>query len=283
MEWLNLHSSQLDSEELIGSEPVDRATWLFLRRYCVGQENGGIIRGAGAWNDRKWQQLVRVTVEEARRSCALWKWVGDDLIVWGHDCAREAEFIAKREGGRRGGKARSEVKTQAALDNGKLGGRPRNPSSTQADNPSSTQAETQPKGKERKSKGKGMEGGGTGAGARDSVASSSSSDLEKSVDAILQAAGINRTVTSLSADELADFASRPYLRSEADVATICANLPAHVQARKSSRGYSTRFLLQDLADILDAAGPNGGKPKPKTGIIDSYPRSYRQSLDDMMK
>jgi hypothetical protein len=103
MQWLNLNSETLDSEEFVGSEPVDRATWLCLLRYCAGQENGGRIRDCKAWADRKWQQLCRVTKTEIERASKLWKWKGDDLIVFAYPSDQEAVILAKREGGRVGG------------------------------------------------------------------------------------------------------------------------------------------------------------------------------------
>ena len=41
MDWLNLHISVLDSPQVLRCDPVRRATWLFLLRYCISQENGG--------------------------------------------------------------------------------------------------------------------------------------------------------------------------------------------------------------------------------------------------
>jgi hypothetical protein len=155
MEWLNLHTSQLDSPTVVGAEPIDRATWLFLLRYCCGQENGGVIEGAGAWGDRKWQQLARVTLAEVRRDSELWAWEGENLRVMLYPNERENLLKNKREAGRAGGTKKTEAKTQAAQTNGALGGRPAqsltkpNPSTNQ----STTQAETQGKSKS-KSKGK---------------------------------------------------------------------------------------------------------------------------------
>jgi hypothetical protein len=91
MEWLNLHASMLDSEQFIGAEPVDRATWLCLLRYCAGQENAGIIRDCQQWGDRKWQQLARVTLLEVRRESALWEWQQNDLRVWAYPVDKEME------------------------------------------------------------------------------------------------------------------------------------------------------------------------------------------------
>ncbi len=60
MEFLNLHSSALDSPEMAGADPAELGTWLMLARYCAGQENGGVIAGCREWRDRKWQTVVRV-------------------------------------------------------------------------------------------------------------------------------------------------------------------------------------------------------------------------------
>lgn len=150
MNWLNIETATLDSEEFVGSDPVARATWLCLLRYCAGQENGGIIAGCGQWADRKWQQIVRVTEDEVSAPSALWTWEGEDLHLWAYPTEKEAIVQTKREAGARGGRSRTEAKAEAARANGAK----HNPSRTQAPDPSTTQAETQRKGKE----GKGKEG-----------------------------------------------------------------------------------------------------------------------------
>lgn len=104
MEWINLHASTLDSDEFLGSDPTERATWICLLRYCIGQENGGRIVGAADWSDRKWQQIVRVTAKEARAACALWTMEGKDLVVWSYPIDRENEVKKNREDGKRGGR-----------------------------------------------------------------------------------------------------------------------------------------------------------------------------------
>lgn len=106
MIYLNISVATLDSVEFLGSEPVDRATWLCLLRYCCGQENGGLIRGARAWGDRRWQQLCRITKAEAMRESALWTWHTDDLLVHAYPAAQEDEVRAKRMGGSSGANAR---------------------------------------------------------------------------------------------------------------------------------------------------------------------------------
>ena len=110
MNWLNLNVQTLDSENFLGSDPVDRATWLCLLRYCIGQENGGVIETCKDWADRKWQQLVRITKKEADRKCDLWAWNGETLIVWGYPADKEDEIQQKRE---------------RAKTNGAKGGRPK--------------------------------------------------------------------------------------------------------------------------------------------------------------
>jgi hypothetical protein len=151
MNWLNLNIQTLDSENFLGSDPIERGTWLCLLRYCIGQENGGIIEGCREWGDRKWQQLVRVTKKEAMRDCDLWEWDGDDLILWGYPMEKEEEIKHLRAIGRQ----TSDAKKAAAKANGKRGGRPtKNPT----ENPTETEQETQTKPIERK--GKEIEGEG---------------------------------------------------------------------------------------------------------------------------
>jgi len=117
MEWLNLHSSVLDSPEVVGEDPTNRATWLFLLRYCIGQENAGRIASARSWGDRKWQQLIRITKREVLRDSSLWQWDGDDLLVFAYPVERESLVKNKRD---------------LARKNGRSGGRPKNnPDETQ--------------------------------------------------------------------------------------------------------------------------------------------------------
>lgn len=101
MNWLNLETSLLDSEEFIGCSPVERATWICLLRYCAGQENGGRINDCAGWHDRRWQQLARVTKDEVHTACALWSWDGSALVVWQYPTDRENEVRSKRDGGRK--------------------------------------------------------------------------------------------------------------------------------------------------------------------------------------
>ena len=137
MDWINLHTSFLDSPDFLGAEPVDRATWLCLLRYCVGQENSGTIADAASWGDRKWQQLVRVTLKEVNRNSDLWKWVNDDLVVTAYPAEAESTVIRNRE-------------------NGKLGGRPKKPTDNHPVNPDDNHP-VPPRRNERVREGKGKD------------------------------------------------------------------------------------------------------------------------------
>lgn len=145
MNWLNLSIQILDSENFIGSDPVDRSTWLCLLRFCIGQENSGVIEGCGGWADRKWQQLVRITKREAMRESDLWTWEGDRLIVWGYPVDKQEEIQTKRE---------------RAKTNGQRGGRPKQTNVGTNEKPTLViSAKAEGEG-ERKEKGKEGEGEG---------------------------------------------------------------------------------------------------------------------------
>lgn len=110
MDWLNLHTSTMDSPEFVGSDTKERGTWLSLLRYCIGQENGGTISGCKQWKDRQWQQLARVTLREVSADCRLYSWDSESLVIWGYPKDKESEISRKRE---------------IARLNGKTGGRPK--------------------------------------------------------------------------------------------------------------------------------------------------------------
>jgi hypothetical protein len=160
MEWLNLHTSALDSPEVITASAAQRGTWLNLLRYCIGQENGGRIIDAGDWGPNKWLMVVRVDPAEIDDECELWWWEQDTLVVAHYPLDAEKSVQAKREAGKRGGARKTQAKTQAAKQNGQMGGRPslNGQAFTQGEtekpkqNPSITQAKTQRKEKKGKEK-----------------------------------------------------------------------------------------------------------------------------------
>lgn len=96
MEWLNIHVSVLRSPEFIGSDPVERATWLCVLGYSVEQENGGRIVGAALWKDRQWQQACGVTAKEVRGADRLLRIDGADILVNGYPTAKESQVRQAR-------------------------------------------------------------------------------------------------------------------------------------------------------------------------------------------
>lgn len=154
MDWLNIHSSTLDSEEFVGADMIERGTWLCLQRFCIGQENGGVIKGGRLWKDRQWQQLVRVTKREVLRPARLWEWDGDNLVLFFYPVAKENEVREKRD---------------TARTNGRLGGRPKkNPKETDVGSLSEPEPvvfeKAERKGKERNNTPLPPDGGESGVG-----------------------------------------------------------------------------------------------------------------------
>lgn len=142
MNYLNLHTDILRSIEYLGSEPIERATWLNLIGWCCSQENGGIIVGAADWTDRKWQQLCGVTKEEATLVSELYR-------IDNQGCLRVKFYPSDKE-------AEVKAKRATARANGAKGGRPKK--TNQQPNPE-TQIEPTSVIFE-KAEGKGREGNG---------------------------------------------------------------------------------------------------------------------------
>lgn len=146
MEWLNIKTASLRAPEYIGSAPIERATWFNVISFCVEQENGGRIIAASKWKCRQWQQTCGVTLREIKKSAQLLVWDGDDLLVWNYPLDKEHQVKSNRVNGSKGGVIITQAKTQAAKANGAHGGRPQNPSETQANNPSENPTEGNRKG-----------------------------------------------------------------------------------------------------------------------------------------
>lgn len=112
MQYLNLETRILHASEYIGADPTERATWLNLMLWCAEQENGGIIRGAVKWSDRRWQQTCGVTAAEVKSAGALLVFIGDDVQLAFYPLAQQEILLAKR---------------MIARQNGLSGGRPPKP------------------------------------------------------------------------------------------------------------------------------------------------------------
>jgi len=130
VQWLNIQITDLHSEQFLGSDPTDRATWLALLGYCASQENGGTIDNACSWSDRMCQQVLGVTKDELDHPTQLWTRENDCVTVWAYPVDQERVLQAKREGGKAGGiksgaarKPKPEPKAKpAAKDEGVLEG-----------------------------------------------------------------------------------------------------------------------------------------------------------------
>lgn len=130
----------------MGSEPIERATWLNVLEYCCAQENGGILIGAALWKDRQWQQSCGVTAREVKRTSRLLRVDGDDVVVLFYPKEKEAEVKAKREAGRRGGQRSGEARSQNTSSN------PSSCASNETPSTASSFARTEGKGREGKGK-----------------------------------------------------------------------------------------------------------------------------------
>ncbi len=147
MEWLNIHASTIDSEVLQDAEPRQVAAWLFLQRYCIGQENGGRIRDCREWPELKWLKAVSVQRSDVLAPSGLWHWEANDLLVSFYPHEQEALLQSRRLGGRLGGKTRGKQLKAAA--------RSRHAGQSQAE----SQTEPERKGRE----GQGTEGNSKGS------------------------------------------------------------------------------------------------------------------------
>lgn len=143
MNYLNLHTDLLRSEDYLGAEPIERATWLNLMAWCATQENGGTIRNAVEWSDRKWQQLCGVTKEEASQASQLY-WIDQsgNMVVKHYPKDKEEEVKTNRLNGKKGGRPKKETQKK--------------PGGFESVNPNKTAglkiAETERKGREGKEK-----------------------------------------------------------------------------------------------------------------------------------
>lgn len=97
MEYINIPLYVIRSNEYIGADPTQRATWLSLIAWSCDQENMGRIAGARSWGDRRWMQSCGVMASEVAESCGLFRWDGDDLVIsfYPADAQREIERKGK--------------------------------------------------------------------------------------------------------------------------------------------------------------------------------------------
>ena len=109
MNWINIHTDTLRTEDFLGSEPTERATWLSLLAWCCAQENGGVIIDCKDWKDRMWQQLCGVTKSEVETKSFLFGFEGNNLVVNYYPDDAETKVKTLRENGRKGGRPKKRV------------------------------------------------------------------------------------------------------------------------------------------------------------------------------
>ncbi len=114
MRYINVTVGTVRSPEVIGCEPVVRATWLMVFAYCVEQENGGRLVGAVEWGDRRWQQTCSVTKAEAMNAEPLLAVDGEDVVVWGYPVEAEQQSARNRQQSREAGKKSGEARRKRA-------------------------------------------------------------------------------------------------------------------------------------------------------------------------
>jgi len=113
--YLNIHTDLLRSQEFLGAEPIERATWISLLGWCATQENGGVIEGCSEWSSRKWQQICGATKEEVETKSELYGFEDGNLMVFAYPKDKESEVKLKRKLGKKGGrpkKSKPDTKTQ---------------------------------------------------------------------------------------------------------------------------------------------------------------------------
>jgi hypothetical protein len=117
MEWFKMYPAKFRAREFIGSDPVERATWLAVMCYCVEQENSGRLVGAALWKDRQWQQTCGVTLREVSKSTKLIKIEGDDVIIWEYPIETQDEIKSRRKASVIANGARWGKKSESVTDN----------------------------------------------------------------------------------------------------------------------------------------------------------------------
>ena len=154
MNWININTSQSRDPRYMDSTWLERGAWLSMLGYCTERETDGVIVGARLWTNRQWLIALGGSLTDISRESGLWKWIGDDLHLELYPHQMQSMVVARREAGRRGGKAKTDAKIAASRTN-----KPRkadeNIQAKSKQNPSKIQANIQPKGKGKgKDKGK---------------------------------------------------------------------------------------------------------------------------------
>lgn len=146
MEYINIPLYVIRSNEYIGADPTQRATWLSLVAWSCDQENMGRIAGARTWGDRRWMQSCGVMASEVAESCGLYRWDGDDLVISFYPVDAQREIERKREIARANGRKGGRKPTSEPIPETNVGSDVGNQHRIANDVPS----ESEKKGKEKK-------------------------------------------------------------------------------------------------------------------------------------
>lgn len=98
MNWLNIKTELVQSEDFLHSSSEQIGRWLQLMCYCATQENGGTIRGARHWAPATW---IRITGSDTPGDSPLWHWHDEHLVVHHYDREKEIEIRRKRAGAKK--------------------------------------------------------------------------------------------------------------------------------------------------------------------------------------
>lgn len=117
MKFVGVHRAFLRGEPAVRAPAAALGHWLRVVSYASEVENGGLIRGAAAFDDRTWLVLTMVTRVEVDEivTAGLAAWEGTDLRVLGYDIDGEAKVKACRTNGAKslGRPRQADQKTQA--------------------------------------------------------------------------------------------------------------------------------------------------------------------------
>jgi hypothetical protein len=188
---------------------------------------------------------------------SLWRWVGDDLHLELYPHEMQSMVVARREGGRKGGQAKTEAKANASQINGK----PKlNPSLTQAEpklNPSLSQPNSNSKGNS-----KGKEQVEEEEELEEQVKVEGQSEVEAEPEAPIPSdATADPTDAHTALRAVADLGVEYFLSLKADPTFKALDLQleagkANAWAVANRRKFTKRFFVNWLNRGLDRAAAN---------------------------
>lgn len=105
MYYLGLLTTDFQSPEYLGATYQQQSVWTRLLAFCCSNENSGRVAGARRWNPRQWL-AANIMPDELGDPCDLYRWDGDDLVVWGYKLHQQQKTQDLRQRGKRAADAR---------------------------------------------------------------------------------------------------------------------------------------------------------------------------------